>query len=72
MNNRRRIIIIIISVAGGTALAALVMSRRYGTLSPQSVQQLVINFLFAMAIVIGIGFLLRKMSKDKDKSDDAD
>jgi len=70
MKNKRRIILIFASVLVGTFLAGLLMSRRYGSISRESMQQLFINFLFAVAIVVGIGLLLRRMNKDK--SDNAD
>jgi hypothetical protein len=68
MSNRRRIIIILSSVLVGTMLAGILMSRHYGSLSQEAVQQLFINFLFAIAIVVGIGLLLTRMRGDKDKN----
>ena len=57
---RRRFIIVISSVALGSILAAMFMKQRFGTLKQENINQLIFNFLFAAAIVIGIGFLLSK------------
>ncbi len=72
MSNRRRLIIILSSVLVGTFLAALLMSKRYGGLSPQSVQQLFINFLFALAIVVGIAILLQRSDKKNEEKNGSD
>jgi len=38
-----------------------------GALSPQSYMQLIFNFIFAAAIVIGIALLFKKMNRDENK-----
>ncbi len=67
MSRRRRIIIITASVLMGTFFAFLLIKSRMGTLKPNDWFQLGFNFLFAVAIVIGIGFVLRKMSDQNPK-----
>jgi hypothetical protein len=39
-----------------------------GTLKPNDLFQLAFNFLFALAIVIGIGIVLKKMKDKNPKS----
>ena len=63
MTNRRRIIIILLSVCMGTFLAYLLVKSRMGTLKTEDWFQLGFNFLFAVAIVIGIGVVFRFMRK---------
>ncbi len=65
MSNRRRFIIIFISLTLGSILSILIVKKRMGTLSPQSYMQLIINFIFAAAIVVGIALLFKKMNKDE-------
>ncbi len=67
MNNSRRIFIIVASVLLGTFLSFLLLKSRMGTLKPNDLFQLGFNFLFAVAIVIGIGIVFKKMNKDKPK-----
>ena len=59
--------IVLASVALGTFLAALFMKQRFGTLKQENINQLLFNFIFAAAIVIGIGVLLNKMNKKNDR-----
>ncbi|MCX6290624.1 MAG: hypothetical protein NT126_02540 [Bacteroidetes bacterium] len=65
MSNRRRLIIIISSVLMGTFFAFLLIKSRMGTLKPNDWVQLAFNFLFAVAIVVGVGFILKVM-RDKN------
>jgi len=65
MSKSRRALIIIFSVAMGTFLAFLLIKSRMGTLKPNDWFQLGFNFLFAIAIVIGVGLVLKKM-REKD------
>jgi hypothetical protein len=65
MGNRRRVFIIITSVLLGTFFAFLLVRSRMGTLKPNDWFQLAFNFLFAVAIVVGLGMLFKKM-KHKD------
>ncbi len=65
MSSRRRIIIIVLSVSMGSFFAFLLIKSRVGTLKPNDLFQLGFNFLFAVAIVVGIG-LVFKMKKDKN------
>jgi hypothetical protein len=37
-----------------------------GNLNPDNYKQLVFNFIFAIAIVVGIAILLRKTNKNQD------
>jgi len=67
MSNRRRILIIIASVLMGSFFAFLLLKSRMGTLKPNDWLQLGFNFLFAVAIVIGIGIVLKKMSTRNPK-----
>ncbi len=67
MNDRRRIFIVVASVLLGTFLAFLLVKSRMGTLKPNDWFQLAFNFLFALAIVIGIGMLLKKMKNKNPK-----
>lgn len=60
-------IIIAASVLMGTFLAALLVKSRMGTLKPNDWFQLGFNFLFAVAIVIGIGMVFRAMKKKDEK-----
>ena len=68
LSPRRRLIIALSSVTLGSIVAAMLMKQRFGTLKQENVQQLVFNFIFAAAIVIGIGVLLSRMNKKNDKS----
>jgi len=68
MGKLRRPAIIFFSVLMGTFLAVLLVKSRIGTLKPNDWIQLGFNFLFAVAIVIGIGILFRRMrDKNSDK-----
>jgi ABC-type antimicrobial peptide transport system permease subunit len=62
MSNKRRIIIILISVTMGSFFAFLLVRSRMGTLNHESWRQIIINFIFALAIVVVIGIVLRKKS----------
>ena len=68
LSPRRRLVIAISSVALGSLAAAGLMKQRFGTLKQENVNQLIFNFIFAAAIVIGIGVMLSKTNK-KDKKD---
>jgi uncharacterized membrane protein len=67
MSNRRRFFIIFISLLVGSLLSIWIVKKRMGSLSPQSYMQLIFNFIFAAAIVIGISLLFKKMNKDDKK-----
>ena len=67
MNSRRRIFLIIISVAAGSAISFYIVKKRMGTLSQQDYMQLGFNFIFAVAIVVGIAILFQKMNKKDDQ-----
>ena len=64
ISKKRRLIIIIISVTLGSLISLYIVKKRMGTLNQQDYMQLGFNFLFAIAIVIGIGLLFQKMNKD--------
>ena len=63
MSNRRRLLIILISVSLGSILSIWIIKKRMGTLSQDSYRQLIFNFIFAIAIVVGIGLLFKNMNK---------
>lgn len=65
MTNKRRFTIIFISLTLGSILSILIVKKRIGNLSPQSYMQLIFNFIFAAAIVVGIALLFKKMNKDE-------
>ena len=67
LSSRRRLIIAISSVALGSLAAAGLMKQRFGTLKQENVNQLIFNFIFAAAIVIGIGVMLSKTNKKHKK-----
>jgi len=67
MSNKKRLLIIISSVLMGTFLAYLLVKSRMGTLKQNDWMQLSFNFLFAVAIVVAIGFLFRKMGDKNQK-----
>ena len=60
MSNKKRFLIIFLSVTMGSFLAMLLVKSRMGTLSPEAWRQIATNFIFALAIVVIIGILLRK------------
>lgn len=66
ISNRRRTIIIITSVLGGSLISFLIVKQRVGALSSANYNQLVFNFIFAVAIVVGIAILFKRIDK-KDK-----
>jgi hypothetical protein len=63
MNNRRRFTIILISVGLGSLISFYIVKKRLGSLKHEDYVQLGINFLFAVAIVVGIALLFRNMNK---------
>lgn len=67
MSNRRRIILIVVSVTLGSLLSIWIVKKRMGNLSPTSYNQLIFNFIFAIAIVVGIAILFQKMNKKDDE-----
>jgi hypothetical protein len=60
MSNKKRFLIIVLSVSMGSFFAVLLIKSRMGTLSPEAWRQIATNFIFALAIVVIIGILLRK------------
>ncbi|MBK6444972.1 MAG: hypothetical protein IPG90_00880 [Bacteroidetes bacterium] len=63
MNDRRRLIIIIISVGVGSLISLYIVKQRLGNLKREDYIQLGFNFLFAIAVVVGIALLLQNMNK---------
>ena len=59
ISNKRRITIIVISVFCGTVLSVLMfMLRRGGKgLTANDTNMLLTNFIFSIAIILGVGFL---------------
>ncbi|CAN5435326.1 hypothetical protein BH11BAC1_BH11BAC1_03080 [soil metagenome] len=70
LSPRRRLVIVVSSVALGSFLAALLMKQRFGTLKQENINQLIFNFIFAAAIVVGIGILFSRMKKPDEKPRD--
>ena len=70
ISNKRRLIIIFMSVGLGSLISLYIMKKKMGTLKPDDYMQLGFNFLFAVAIVIGIGLLMNRQNQkiDKDQS----
>lgn len=67
ISKRRRMIIIITSVTAGSLISLVILKKRMGTLNQSDYLQLGINFLFAIAVVVGIAFLFSKT--DRPNSD---
>ncbi len=63
ISKKRRLIIILISVTAGSLISLYIVKKRLGGLKPDDYVQLGINFLFAIAIVVGIALLFQKMDK---------
>lgn len=66
MTNKRRAIIIFLSVGLGSVISFWMVKKRMGNLSQDNINQLIFNFIFAIAIVVGIALLFKNMN-DKDK-----
>jgi len=67
MSNKRRFLIILFSVTLGTLVSFWIVKQRMGKLAPDAYKQLIFNFIFAIAIVVGIALLFRKMNRDDNK-----
>ncbi len=68
MKNRRRIIIVILSVSVGSLISFWFIQKKVGTLTRDNYMQLIFNFIFAIAIVVGLAILFSKTNKnDQDK-----
>lgn len=65
VTKRRRLTIIFISVTLGSLISLYIMKKRMGSLKPEDYIQLGFNFLFAVAIVIGIGLLFQRMDRNQ-------
>lgn len=72
MSNRRRLIIIFISVGLGSLISFYIVKQRLGTLKPQDYMQLGFNFIFAVAVVVGIAILLTRLNKQADEQQKKD
>jgi len=73
MNKTRRFLIIFFSVGTGTLLALWILKKRMGSLKKDDYVQLGFNFLFAVAIVIGISLLFQHLSnKERRDNENAD
>ena len=71
MTRRRRIFLITVSITIGTILSAFLMFMRKKELTPNDWGILFINTLIALAVVVGVGMILRKKlpsSEEKDNS----
>lgn len=60
MSNRRRFLIIFFSLLAGTFLSGLLMWSRKDQLSTNDYATLFINMLMAGAVIVGVGYILRK------------
>ena len=58
MSDKRRVVIIVCSVLGGTLLSLFLFKMRRGSqpLDDRDVNTLITNFVFSLAIILGIGF----------------
>jgi len=67
MSDKRRIIIIVISVITGSILSYFLYKLKRGgaELSSQDITSLATNFVFSLALIIGIGFMFL-WNKKKD------
>ena len=54
ISNKRRYFLIIISVVVGSLISFWLVKKRVGTLSPENYMQLALNFIFALAVVVGL------------------
>ena len=54
ISNKRRFFIVFISVLIGSLVSFWYVKKRVGTLSPENYMQLAFNFIFALAIVVGL------------------
>jgi hypothetical protein len=63
VTKKRRLIIIFVSVTIGSLISLFFVKKKMGTLKPDDYIQLGINFLFAVAMVVGIALLFQKMDK---------
>jgi len=59
VSDKRRIIIVIVSVVSGTFLSFLLFKSRKGDagLSSQDYSTIITNFIFSLAIILGVGFM---------------
>jgi len=71
MNRTRRLLIILISAGTGTLLALWILKKRMGNLKSADYIQLGFNFLFAVAIVIGISLFFQYLNvkEGREKKD---
>jgi hypothetical protein len=66
---RRRIIIILVSFSIGCVLAVLLtISRYHGSPPPGNTQNMIVNFAFGLAIVVGLGIFLNSRNKKENKN----
>lgn len=64
ISKKRRLIIILVSVTTGSLISLYILKKKMGTLTPENYMQLGINFLFAVAMVVGIALLFQRMDKE--------
>jgi hypothetical protein len=70
ISNKRRLAIILVSVTAGSLISLWIVKKRVGTLSQGNYYQLILNFIFASAIVIGIGIFFQQMNKKNPPGND--
>lgn len=70
MSNNRRITIIMISVLVGSVLSFFIFKARKGPagLNSEDYSTLATNFIFSLAIIIGIGLMFAWKKNKEDKS----
>ena len=69
ISNKRRITIIVLSVFGGTILSVLMFKlRRGGELTANDKNALLTNFIFSIAIILGVGFMFLWNNKNNNKT----
>ncbi|MEP7262917.1 MAG: hypothetical protein ABI772_00390 [Bacteroidota bacterium] len=71
MSNRRRIIIIMVSVISGTVLSFFIFKARKGPagLTNDDYSTLITNFIFSLAIIVGVGLMFAWKKNKEEKSD---
>lgn len=70
MTKRKRTLLIIFSVSLGTFLSLLILKWKKGYLSPEDYRMLILNMIFAVAIVFGIGIAVSIMRKKVEKEEE--
>ena len=67
ISNKRRFLIIIVSVSSGSLISLWILKKRLGTLKTADYISLSFNFFFAVAVVVALAVLLKKMNDQEDQ-----